>query len=415
MKQVEVVIGQGYDKNHKKVINMVYEDIVQEMEDSKLNELISAGLSHDDIAKSIQECFKEFFENDANLKRYSNDFLVSDYINYYKNYYEGINDNIKGVVSLLRAAKEIDENTTYEYMAILQNELVEVSNKEWSFTILQKDFKELGTYEFVIEAFNLIENICENALKVYLRFLLVFFRITKSKNNISMQIINEIKFGNIVNELSQCVFLKDLFNINGYEIPLSQWRNIACHKDYKIISDKIECQYGDKHSKNVIINSKEDLLGITKNIYKILQFINFAAKFFLYDNIEKVQPFYSLIKENTDSRPENWHLPFVTELYTNGFKVISIDQDNVTVKVKVKSIVSDDIKKIAVQSTIVLYKVWSYALCTKLQVSYLDEKSNVLLSVETSDDVCKLIAQGEKDIYYLADKMKILYCDNSIK
>ncbi|MGI6502325.1 MAG: hypothetical protein ACOX1S_15915 [Anaerostipes sp.] len=154
MKQVEVVIGQGYDKNHKKVINMVYEDIVQEMEDSKLNELILAGLSHDDIAKSIQECFKEFFENDANLKRYSNDFLVSDYINYYKNYYEGINDNIKGVVSLLRAAKEIDENTTCEYMAILQNELVEVSNKEWSFTILQKDFKELGTYEFVIEAFN---------------------------------------------------------------------------------------------------------------------------------------------------------------------------------------------------------------------------------------------------------------------
>jgi len=196
----------------------------------------------------------------------------------------------------------------------------------------------------VIEAFNLIENICENALKVYLKFLLVFFRITKSKNNISMQIINEIKFGNIVNELSQCVFLKDLFHVKGYDIPLSQWRNIACHKDYKIISEKVECQYGDKHSKIVIVNSKEDLLGITKSIYKILQFINFAAKFFLYDNIEKVQPFYSLIKENTDSRPENWHLPFVTELYTNGFKVISIAQDNATVKVKVKSIVSDDIK-----------------------------------------------------------------------
>ena len=62
MKQVEVVIGWGYDKNHKKVINMVYEDIVQEMEDSKLNELISAGLSHDDIAKSIRECFKDFLK-----------------------------------------------------------------------------------------------------------------------------------------------------------------------------------------------------------------------------------------------------------------------------------------------------------------------------------------------------------------
>ena len=52
------------------MIDLVYEDIVREMENSKLNELILSGLSHDDITKSIQECFKRFFENDDKLKRY---------------------------------------------------------------------------------------------------------------------------------------------------------------------------------------------------------------------------------------------------------------------------------------------------------------------------------------------------------
>lgn len=394
---------------------MVYEDIVREMENSKLNELILSGLSHDDITKSIQECFKRFFENDDKLKRYSNDFLVSDYINYYKNYYKEMDDNIDAILNLFRAARNNDEDTTYEYMAMLQNELVEVSNKEWSFTILQKDFEKLAKYEYVTETFNLIENICENALKVYFKYLLVFFRITKRKNNISLQAINEIKFGSIVNELKQCDFLKDLLDIKGYEVPLSQWRNIACHKDYRIIGNKIECQYGDKHSKNVTINSKENLLEITKNIYKVLQFINFASKFFLYDNIEKIKPFYELIDESIDSRPENWHLPFVTELYTNGFKVISIEQEDFTVNVKVTSVISSDIKKSVVQSTIVLYKVWYYSLCKKMQVSYFDENSKKLLTVESCDEVCKPIAEGKKDIYYLAEKMQILYCDNNIE
>jgi hypothetical protein len=84
------------------VIGLIYEDIVQEMENSKLNELILRGLSHDDITKSIQECFKRFFENDDKLKRYSNDLLVSDYINYYKNYYKEIDDNIDAILNFFR-------------------------------------------------------------------------------------------------------------------------------------------------------------------------------------------------------------------------------------------------------------------------------------------------------------------------
>lgn len=50
-----------------------------------------------------------------------------------------------------------------------------------------------------------------------------------------------------------------------------------------------------------------------------------------------------------------------------------------------------------------------------MQVSYFDENSKKLLTVESCDEVCKPIAEGKKDIYYLAEKMQILYCDNNIE
>lgn len=45
----------------------------------------------------------------------------------------------------------------------------------------------------------------------------------------------------------------------------------------------------------------------------------------------------------------------------------------------------------------------------------MNEDSKTLLTVETSDELCKLIAKGEKPISYLAEKMQILYRDNSVK
>lgn len=59
---------------------MIYKDIVEEM---NKNNIKTANISGD-----IEKLFRPFFLNEDNLKRYSKDYLIQDYVNYSKNNFE---------------------------------------------------------------------------------------------------------------------------------------------------------------------------------------------------------------------------------------------------------------------------------------------------------------------------------------
>lgn|GEM_PF-4884402 len=200
--------------------------------------------------------FKPFFLNEDNLKRYSKDFLIQDYVNYTKNNFENLDNLILEVINFYRVVLSINREETLKAFASFQDETVSMGNKYWLMCVLQKDFTLLEDDEYVMESFNLIENVCEIILKNFFSFLVYLNKIRNNKT-LDFDSVKKVKFGNLYNEISQTQMLKLLFGVSKSDVPINQWRNIACHKDYQYTKGKVHCVYGQNKENQIILESKE--------------------------------------------------------------------------------------------------------------------------------------------------------------
>lgn len=212
-----------------------------------------------------------------------------------------------------------------------------------------------------------------------------------------------MKFGNLYNQLSQTKMLEQLFAVLKSDIPINQWRNIACHKDYKYTKGKVYCVYGSNKENQIILQSKEELLDIAKNIYRISQVINYSFKFFTYDNIYEIHEYLDDSSNQVDDRDATWHLIFVTELYANGYETIDIKEDDESVQVILKDMYdTENIEKRAIQSSIALYKLWCMTEKDNLAVTYVTNNDKQYKRILCKGEICKTLSAGDKDISYLA-------------
>ena len=373
---------------------MIYKDIVEEM---KKNNIKTGNISGD-----IENLFRPFFLNEDNLKRYSKDYLIQDYVNYTKNNFENLDSSILEVISFYRVALSTNKEETLKAFAFFQDETVSVGNKYWSMCVLQKDFGLLEDDEYVMEAFNLIENVSEILLKSFFSFMVYLNKIRTNKS-LDFDFIKKMKFGNLYNELSQTKMLEQLFAVSKSNIPINQWRNIACHKDYQYIRGKVYCDYGTNKENQIILESKEELLDIAKNIYRISQVINYSFKFFTYDNIYEIYEYLDDSNNQVNDRDATWHLIFVTELYTNGYETIDIKEDDESVQVVLKDMYdTENIEKRAIQSSIALYKLWCLTKKDNLAVTYVTNNDKQYMRILCKGEICKTLSTGDKDISYLA-------------
>ncbi|WP_138263828.1 hypothetical protein [[Clostridium] hylemonae] len=373
---------------------MIYKDIIDEM---KRN-----NIKTDNISGDIEKTFKPFFKNENNLKRYSKDYLIQDYVNYTKNNFENLEGLILEAISFYRAALSANNEETLKAFAFFQDEMVSIGNKYWSMCVLQKDFALLEDDEYVMEAFNLIENISEILLKNFFSFMVYLNKIRTNKS-LDFDSVKKIKFGNLYNELSQTKMLEQLFAVSKSDIPINQWRNIACHKDYQYTKGKVYCKYGENKGNQIILESKEELLDIAKNIYRISQAINYSFKFFTYDNIYEIYEYLDDSNNQGDIRDATWHLIFVTELYANGYEAIDIKEDDESVQAILKDMYdTKDIEKRAIQSSIALYKLWCLTGKDNLAVTYVTNNDKQCMKILCRGEICKTLSTGDKDISYLA-------------
>jgi hypothetical protein len=273
---------------------------------------------------------------------------------------------------------------------------VSISNKYWSMCVLQKDFNLLEDEEYVMEAFNLIENVSEILLKNFFSFMVYLNKIRTNKS-LDFNLVKKMKFGNLYNELSQTKMLEQLFAVSKSDIPINQWRNIACHKDYQYTRGKVYCDYGSNKENQIILESKEKLLDIAKNIYRISQVINYSFKFFMYDNIYE---YLDDSNHQVDDRNATWHLIFVTELYANGYETIDIKEDDESVQVVLKDMYdTEDIEKRAIQSSIALYKLWCLTEKDNLVVTYVTNNDKQYMKILCKGEICKTLSTGDKRWY----------------
>lgn len=91
--------------------------------------------------------------------------MIQDYINYTKNNFENLDILILEVINFYRKTLSENNEETLKAFAFFQDETVSIGNKYWSMYVLQKDFSLLEDEEYVMESFNLIEDVSEILLK----------------------------------------------------------------------------------------------------------------------------------------------------------------------------------------------------------------------------------------------------------
>lgn len=378
----------------------MYKQIIGEFLNSDASQIIGKH----DFQNDIITTFSDFFENKDNLSRFSDDYLIQDYISYKRNNLHLYKNALLEVHTLLQAAKTASSDDTYGGLAYFQPVSVEMGNKHWSMVKLQNDFDLLAPYEYITECFRLIEHTSENLLKNLFALLVYLIRVEKGKKP-NYEEITKIKFGSLLNEIVQSNRLQTVLGIIPSTISVSQWRNISCHKSYQFVNGKVNCQYGDKLQFNITIPTKEELLCIAKSIYLVAQIILLPIKLFLYDNIEQIRrKMDALSLDSANFRDEDWELIFVTELLANGLVVVEIKNAEklcITVQDTQAGKINDRIILIPLAA----YKAWVLTDKDEVEITYVQSNGNPYATISLSSDVCKKVSSYEKEFSYLAEKM----------
>lgn len=386
----------------------IYEEIVEELNNRGFIDIVKKEDGFLQLNDSLCTTFSPFFANSNNLKKFSFDFLIHDYIHYINIYYGGIEEDIKKILYLYNKAKESNPIKTFNYIANLQEESVSTGNKHWS--AVKEARLPNEEYDYIVKLFSNIEEITEGILKDEFKKIIYLQDISIGSVR-NLEDIDKMTFGNLYKEIVKNQIIDTVMNNSELIIDINQWRNIACHKDYKIVGGKITCKYGAKKDKDLIIDSKEDLYKIARKIYELSSIFNFSFKFFTYDNIEEVKKEYVVNNDTENQRIETDELLITTEFYFRGLEILNIDCSEKKVSIVVKDLVeteNDESKRIIFTSQFLL-KVFLIFNKDENEIVYTNSKNEKKVSMCANRNVFYKIINGIEETSYLAQKVEFKF------
>lgn len=111
---------------------------------------------------------------------------------------------------------------------------------------------------FVKQGFRQLGDILEGSFSPYIKQVHDLIRIT-NKEKLKSDPKNAT-FGQLVADLCKIQELNDIYKQYLFDVPVSQWRNISQHIDYKFnqSTNRVDCYYGlSKHRKEVSLSLEE--------------------------------------------------------------------------------------------------------------------------------------------------------------
>lgn len=275
--------------------------------------------------EDVIKTFKPFVKNELKLSKVVDlGLLYYDYVMYINLIQNSLfEDGIKEILQVCDVAYNADKRKMAE---MLNAEYINISNGFASYTqtlLLHTPLNEIKRFDVLVrQIINDLGAHLENSLKPYLSFLNKLLAITKHK------IVKQKKFGDILDSLmsDNCLWeaiYKELFS----GISVSQWRNIADHNNYNIISeDRIEVFYGNDNARKNKVLTKQDLLIILKML-DITLYMNKIAFTLCFINYLELLNFGSEYLEKIkykDSIYDDIKMQLVETSFAFGFKLLNI-------------------------------------------------------------------------------------------
>lgn len=382
------------------------------LESHIFRDLYEKGGTPDSIKKEIINTLNPFFRNNYNLENNAINFLTSDYINLLRvrKKYQNIDEDLLLVLSTYYEAMLVNEKLLYEIVSESILDQAEAGNNYWTFIHFERDKQDLELYEFAKESFTNIEDIVEGVLKYLLITDLAINRLLKGENP-NHEKINNTRLGRIIEELILLSKYSHLFKTFPDELKISDWRNIAAHKSYYIENDKVVCSYGVSHCVKSFRLSRDELFDKVNQVFRTLDVLNLAKKFFVYDNYDKIEPLFrsekNLIKHNVTRRDEIWLLFFISSIYSQGFEVLRFDYEpNGKALMVLRDFTELNPEIRSCHSSQFVYPIYCLTLANEITVEYRLKNDKLFVRSSSTKNICERIAKGHEPLAYLAEELK---------
>jgi len=350
--------------------------------------LTNLNFSGDPPNKKIYDTFDFCFLNKNNLLIFSKRMLSDDYIKYISLDYPDLDKELLNMILFFRKAKLKSEEKLFKILSDYCIDILEASNKHVSMMNLQFDLSELSLHDYIFTLFSNIENFCENSIKLLLDYIYQINLIITPD-----QTLKKKDFGTLLNHVTTKTIFSSLFKTEQNGLELNQWRNISCHKDFKIKDNITVCSYGKNREKEYIIEKKEDLLLFFYHIQKIGTIVELAFDLFIYDNYYKIMSIFKKNnKEPTTIRNEVWQNLYNSELIIMGFYLdkIEIIKD----KINIYIIDSSNYFRLPQTGELILKLYKFYKNFNNINLIYYNKNKKPLSAVTTSKEFCEKYYSG---------------------
>ncbi|MGB7402717.1 MAG: hypothetical protein WA916_09050 [Arcobacter sp.] len=370
-------------------------------------------LTVDDYNQIIKDIFLKYFDSEDIFLQFKEQLRseLVNYVNHILNKDESEKELFVKIIKVFKDALSKNRDEVIQELASSFLRTVKTDELYMGYYINQpKNISTFTPRDFATYYFKTMDDILEGCFKPRLE---LFFKIYKFNLDRIFPDISNKTFGDIVNLIND---FDELIKDPIFNIPISQWRNISTHKDFKIAKENIVVNYGKKNNIKTQSLTHKQLKEITfwiNSKYGILRLAEVIIHLNLMKEIVKTEKYKEL---QIGLRSEQSLLGIIHNLQIVGFKFHSFNEIGNIFELNLYIKSNNAVKESIIHATQIFTQIaialdsdeFQKDIFEFIQINILNKNEKTLASAKIDIMSCIDYSYGKIEMENLIKKIKLL-------
>lgn len=363
---------------------------------SPLLQAFEAGYTIEQVKAAVHEALQPEFRNSKVLARYGIDLLTVEATNISKlKLSPSSYELFRKCMNLRASLLEHDQDCCARVCSAWEQDIAAGLRFYWNSARLEVNKSDLALDEFAYEAFRNIGSLLEATMLPYLREM-AHIQSSLRGENLDKDAIAALDYGSVVTRLEGQLGATSL-RPQPSNVALNQWRNIAQHFAVKSGTDLIECHYGKKTVRTLLL-TRDELWNALVTIFSIHLAIRTSHTIFFLDHGDVLAAHC----KGFERKDSDLQFQFVVGAASQGFEVTSLTVAPELSKAVFRDCTEGEPTARGIHASQLLLNLWQATNAKELEIEYVTKAGTRHLLASTLGSHCALVASGTQDMQYLA-------------
>lgn len=369
---------------------------------SPLLQAFEAGYSIEEIRTTAHQALEPEFKNPAVLQRYGIDLLTVEAINISKiKLQPEAHALYAACIEIHRSSLFRDPDRCAQICSYWEQEIGAGLHLYWNSARFEVNKSELPLDEFAFEVLRNIGSLLEATMQPYLRELLHHCL----ENNGSSQTkdgVAALDFGGVVSRLEAGRLGVNLLRPKPSDIALNQWRNIAQHFSVKTDGTTITCTYG-RGGRHTVTFTRSELWSALASLAAMHSAIRTAHTIFFLDHGDAL----AVHCKGYTRKDGDLQFQFMVGAASQGFEVTALSVTSDCSTAHFQDVTESEATSRGIHASQFVLELWKATRSTRLKIVYSTKAGVAHLWAQALAEDCERVTNGERDMRYLAEVVKL--------